>query len=348
MNLNPMETKCFGGRIVETKREERNGVPIGIMAGHIAVWEPDRGGIFGVPDKFHPGAFLKSLDEHRQRNNRQIRFKDNHGRIIGGFPIETAQEDAIGLFARGEVNLETQLGKEAFSLAKQNVLVDFSLGFIAIDDKIQDGFRDIFEAVIMEGSIVDEPLNIRANITEVKVAIQYQDLPLAERLTAWNPAEAEVRVKAFTESDDTPSKDFRNAFIWLNDVESKSFDGYKLLIADVIDEKLVAIPRAIFKAANEVIAKNITIPEDYAVGVVKHLERYYVKMGLVSPFGSDEKQFFGAKEIKNFTKRDIERALIDSGAFSRSAAVELSSKFNGLKDPKSAADILGELSKINF
>jgi len=343
-----MESKRLGGHIVETKQEKRNGVPVGIVAGHIAVWEPDQGGIFGFPDRFRPGAFLKSLSDHRQRNNRQIRLKDHHGRTIGGFPIDTAQEDAIGLFAIGEVNLETQLGKEAFSLAKQNVLTDFSLGFIAVDDKVEGGFRDIFEAIIIEGSIVDEPLNQRANITEVKVAIQFQDLPLAERLFQWNPSGAEDRVKEFTKSSDNPTKEFRSAFIWVNEAKSESFDSYKLLIADVIDEKLVAIPRAIFKAANEVIAKNITIPDDYTAGVVKHLERYYAKMGLISPFGEDEKQFFGKKEIKNFTKRDMERALIDSGAFSRGAAMELTSKFHGLRVPKSTKDILVELSKIHF
>ena len=343
-----MESKRLGGHIVETKQEKRNGVPVGIVAGHIAVWEPDKGGVFGFPDRFRPGAFLKSLSDHRQRNNRQIRLKDHHGRTIGGFPIDTAHEDAIGLFAIGEVNLETQLGKEAFSLAKQNVITDFSLGFIAVDDKIEGGFRDIFEAIIIEGSLVDEPLNKRAQITEVKVAIQFQDLPLAERLAAWNPAEAKARIKNFTESRDVPTNDFRNAFIWVNEAKSQSFDSYQLLIADVVDGKLVAIPRAIFKAANEIIAKNITVPDDYAAGVVKHLDRYYAKMGLISPFGKDEKQFFGKKEIKNFTKRDMEKALIDSGAFSRGAAVELSSKFNGLKDPESAADILRELSKIKF
>jgi hypothetical protein len=71
-------------------------------------------------------------------------------------------------------------------------------------------------------------------------------------------------------------------------------------------------------------------------------------MGLVSPFSDDEKQFFGVEEIKNFTCRDMERALRDSGAFSKSAAVELAGKFIGLKNPESAADILKVLDRIRI
>jgi HK97 family phage prohead protease len=343
-----METEQFGGHVIETKTESRNGVPVGIIAGHIAAWTPDQGGVFGLPDRFHPGAFLESIEEHKLRKNRQVRFKDHHGRTIGGFPIETVREDQTGLFGRGEVNLETQLGREAFSLARQGVLVDFSISFVAIEDKIDAGFREIFKARILEGSIIDEPLNKDANILEVKAAISFQNLPLAERLAPWVPAAAKDRVKAFTESKIAPSDEFKSAFIWLDEDKAESFDGYKMMIADVIEEKLIAIPRAIFKAAQDVLAGNISIPDNEKSAVVNHLERYYAKMGLVSPFSTDEKQFFGVEEVKNFTQRDLERALRDSGAFSKSAAIELASKFDGLRDPDSAIAILKQLQRIQI
>lgn len=343
-----METKRFGGHITEIKQETRNGVPVGILAGHIAAWTPDQGGMFGLPDRFHRGAFINSIEDHKRRGNRQIRLKDMHCKVIGGFPIESVREDEIGLFGRGEVNLETQLGREAFSLARQKVLTDFSIGFIPIKDDISGGFRDIFEARIMEGSIADEPVNEDANITEVKVAIPFQDLPLAARLSPWNTVGAKDRVKDFTESKAAPSDKFKSAFVWLDEERAERFDGYKLQIADVIEEKLFVIPKAIFKAAQEVMSGKVGIPEEDIPGVTKHLERYYAKMGLISPFSEDEKRFFGVQEIKNFTCRDMEHALIDSGAFSRSAAVELASKFNGLKEPVSASDILSELKLIRI
>lgn len=166
-----METLYTGGRIIEVKQETANGVPVGIVEGHIAAFEPDQGGIFGMPDRFHRGAFIKSIEAHKRRDNRQIRLRDHHGRTVGGFPIETVHEDEIGLFARGEVNLEVQQGRELHSLARQKVLTDFSIGFIATSDKIGPEFRDIFEAEIIEASVVDDPLNKGAQITEVKSLI---------------------------------------------------------------------------------------------------------------------------------------------------------------------------------
>lgn len=163
-----MDNKYVGGHVLEVKQEDRNGVPVGIVSGYIAAWTPDQGGFWGVPDRFHPGAFLKSIEEHRRRNNRQIRLRDHHGRTVGGFPIDTVSEDSVGLFGDGEINLEVQQGREAHSLARQKVLTDFSIGFVSKSDKINGDIRDIFEADIFEGSIVDEPMNRNATITEVK------------------------------------------------------------------------------------------------------------------------------------------------------------------------------------
>jgi HK97 family phage prohead protease len=342
------ETKNFGGEICDIKADTRNGVDIGIVEGYIAAWTPDRGGRYGVPDRFHKGAFLKSIADHKDRGARPIRLKDHHGRTIGGFPIESVREDDRGLFGRGEINLGTQLGREAHSLALQGVLSDFSIGFISLKDNLTKGFREIYEADIIEGSIVDEPLNKDAVMTEVKAVIKFQDLPLAPRLAAWNVAAAKERIKILTESKESPSDDYRNGFIWLDETRLERYDGYKMQIADVMDEKLVVIPRAVFKVANDLINNAVGIPQEDMEDSIRHIERYYAKMGLVSPFTADDKRFFGVEEIKNFTCRDLERVLIDSGAFSKKAAMELASKFNGLREPTTNMEILGELSKIRL
>lgn len=164
------ENKFICGRVVECKQEDRNGVPIGIIKGYIATWDIDRGS-WGVKDQFQKGAFLESINELRAKN-RPIRFKDHHGRTIGGFPIATVIEDEKGLFGVAEVNLDVQQGKEAFSLAKQGVLSDFSIGFSSVEDSEvnteQGRIRVITKAIVWEGSIVDEPMNPHANVTEVK------------------------------------------------------------------------------------------------------------------------------------------------------------------------------------
>jgi len=159
--------KFIGGKVTETKTEQRNGIEVGIVEGYIATWDLDRGDFFGVQDRFVKGAFIESILDHVRRN-RPIRLKDHHSRTVGGFPIEFVKEDERGLFGVGEINLEVQQGREAFSLAKQGILSDFSIGFSVDEFEMDQDIRTITKATIWEGSIVDEPMNPQANITQVK------------------------------------------------------------------------------------------------------------------------------------------------------------------------------------
>jgi HK97 family phage prohead protease len=170
-----IKTLCHGGIVTETKQIERNGVKVGIIEGYGATWDVDRGGWDGIQDKFIKGAFTKAIQRHKE-TGRQVRFKDHHGRTIGGIPIESVKQDDRGVFISAEINLETQQGKEAFSLAKQGVLTDFSIGWgLGEGSSIKDGVRSIPESEMWEFSIVDEPMNPKANITAVK-AIDFSTL----------------------------------------------------------------------------------------------------------------------------------------------------------------------------
>lgn len=161
------EFKVLGGQVTECKQEDRNGVPIGIIEGYIATWDIDRGDWLGVKDQFKKGAFVESILDHIRRR-RMVRFKDHHGRTVGGFPVEFVKEDERGLFGIAEVNLSVQQGMEAYMLAKQGVLTDFSIGFSVLEFEMEDDLRTITKAIVWEGSIVDEPMNPHANVTQVK------------------------------------------------------------------------------------------------------------------------------------------------------------------------------------
>ena len=171
-----LKTIVHGGHITAAEKTvNRHGVPVGTVSGHIATWDVDRGGWSGIKDKFLPGAFAESIERHK-KTDRQIRLKDMHGRTIGGFPIDTVKEDSKGLFGIGEINLEVQQGVEAFSLARQKVLTDFSIGWEMLSEPtISEGIRHISKAEIWEGSIVDEPMNPFANILDVK-AIEFEGM----------------------------------------------------------------------------------------------------------------------------------------------------------------------------
>lgn len=324
------ETKVIGGNVIEVKQIERNGVKIGIVKGYIATWDLDRGS-WGLRDRFIPGAFLESILDH-QAKGRQIRLKDHHDRTIGGFPPATVREDEIGLFGEGEINLEVQQGREAFALAKQGVLTDFSVGFTSLADTEStvdgDRVRSISKAILFEGSIVDEPMNPAAVITEVK-NIKFHDLPLAPSSREWDEKAATERVREFLESNNVGEK----AFLWPDE----------LLIADIIDGRLTAVPQALFAAV-----KNLDgLPTEGKEAATRNIERYYAKMGLASPF--DEKQYFVADDVKEWSERDVEKFLKRTGLMSKSAAKTLADRLDTKKkqddnvDHKALRDLMNEL-----
>ena len=165
-----MELKwTHGGHLSpECKTIERDGQQFGIVEGYIASFKIEE---MAYPDKFEKGAFLDSIADHKRRGNRPIRLNFQHERNpIGGFPIDSVFEDERGLFGVAEINLEKQLGREVYALAKQGVLRDFSIGFVPTEWNIEDDTRIISKAQVFEGSIVDEPMNPDAQVTSVKNA----------------------------------------------------------------------------------------------------------------------------------------------------------------------------------
>lgn len=289
-----IERVSLSGEITETKTAERNGIPVGIVAGYIATWQMDAwNGIYAMPDRIVQGAYTESIQEHKANRNRQVRLKDNHGRTIGGFPIDSVREDNRGLYGVGEINLDTQQGREAYSLAKQNVLVDFSVGHVVTEDEIDKDIRLIKKAVLLEGSITDEPKNQKANITEVKTI--FGDLPLyVTDGYVWDESAARDRVMEMKFSTGNGS----HAFIGEN------------LIGDVIGDKLYAVPSAIRNVAaliNGTEAKNQQVI----------IERYYAKMGEKSPFKNQ--MFYSVDDVKDWSNADLKSALLDTGMFSNGA-----------------------------
>jgi len=350
---NKTEVKYFGGEVCEVKEESVNGVPVGIVKGYIATWALDRGN-----DRFVKGAFHDSLIELRAQN-RPIRLKDHHFRTIGGFPIDRAFEDDKGLFAVGHINLEVQQGREAFSLAKQGVLSDFSVMFSVVEFEMDNVVRIIKKAILWEGSLVDEPMNPEAQITEVKAVVPFQDMKISDRDRVWDSSSAISRIRELTKSDEHPTTEYKKAFVWFDATESDKFGAYKLPIADVISGRMTVIPKAIFSAAAALQGARggVDLPEIDRPKVIRHIERYYAKMDIESPF--DEKQYFVANDVKKWTAKDLERFLRSSGSMSKNASkiiascigskkenVEEDEKNDKQKNTSSWNNVLDELKSI--
>ena len=164
--------KTFDFVIKETKEIDEDGQKYGIVKGYAATFgNVDRGG-----DMILPGAFTKTLQDYQARD-RQLAMHYQHSGfdIIGGFPIETIKQDATGLYVEGKINLKVQRGVETYALAKQGVISDFSIGYTIDAEENQGDIRILKELTLWETSLVGEPMNTQAVITEVKKIIPAQE-----------------------------------------------------------------------------------------------------------------------------------------------------------------------------
>jgi hypothetical protein len=114
----------------------------------------------------------------------------------------------------------------------------------------------------------------------------FQDFPLADRDREWDGDAAEKRVRKWAGAEEEPNEKYRDAHVWYDSDKKNNFTAYKLLIADVVDGKLKAVPRGIM-AAGAIIdgaRGGIDIPAGDVDRVKSHLAKYYKKMGDTAPW----------------------------------------------------------------
>ncbi len=114
----------------------------------------------------------------------------------------------------------------------------------------------------------------------------FQDYPLADRDREWDGSAAEKRIRAWAGADDEPNEKYRDAHVWYDSAKKDNFTAYKLLIADVVDGRPHAVPRAIMAAGNvmEGARGGADLPEKDIDRVKSHLAKYYAKMGESAPW----------------------------------------------------------------
>lgn len=273
------QTMSFGFDAVEVKTVTKNGAEVGVIKGYASTWDVDRGG-----DQIKRGAFKETLRDHKGRG-RPIRMLWQHSsaELIGGFDPASAKEDERGLYVEGEINLETQRGREAYALAKQGVLADFSIGFRVRDYEIKRDLRIIKDIELFEVSLVSEPMNPKATLTEVKNLPD--DLPVAALSHPWDEDGARERAP-----------------------EGKGF-------CDLVDGKLTVIPRGLFAAAAAIKAGVADLSDEEEETACVEIERYYKRLGRQSPF----EKGLGLDELKALSLSDIEALLRRGGLNARAA-----------------------------
>ena len=114
----------------------------------------------------------------------------------------------------------------------------------------------------------------------------FKDFPLAARDRDWDGDAAEKRVRKWADAQDEPNEKYRDAHVWYDSDKKDNFTAYKLLIADVVDGKLVAVPRGVMAAAAVMQGSRggVDLPKGDVDRVKSHLAKYYRKMDDEAPW----------------------------------------------------------------
>ena len=292
-------------------------------------------------DVVQPGAFKETIIELMSANKvgkLPVLWQHNQDMPLGTYT--ELREDNHGLYVKGRLpKADTFVSGRVIPQMKAGSVATMSIGYNTVEHVMEAGVRLLQKLKLWEISLVTIPMNPLAEVTGIKAAVPYQDLPLAPREREWDSDAAIARVRPLLDSSDSPAEGYRRAFLWYDADNSEDFGAYKLPIADVIDGGLTAIPRAIFAAAAALSGARggVDIPEDDRAAVIANVERYYAKMDLESPF--DQKSAVRLDDLTVLTEREFEKLLKSGVCFTNSTAKRLASALKTfLRDEEKSGD----------
>jgi len=103
--------------------EEKDGQLMGVVEAYVSIFD----NVDLVGDIIRRGAFMESLIAKMPKGVWMHNWDEPIAKTL------KAYEDEKGLFIRGQFNLETQRGKEAYSDIKFGIIDEFSIGFKILD-----------------------------------------------------------------------------------------------------------------------------------------------------------------------------------------------------------------------
>lgn len=307
-------------------------------------------------DLVRPGAFKKTIQERVSKG--LVPFLDSHqwdaAHTIG--TVVDAREDHKGLHFRARLS-NAPSAQDVRQKMLEGHIKRLSIGFAPVREsyeRAEDTGRDagaarksivrhLHEVKLFEVSAVPIAANEEATITNIKAAVPFQDLPLAEREREWDADAARKRVAHWAGGGEQASKinwtRYRRAFLWYDREKAEQVEGYKLPIADLINGELRAIPRAIFAAAEAVDgARGGAELGDDQQAVKANIERYYEKMA---------REFHDDSIVAPSERKSLDLIVLDArklGVYDlgdiRAAAAELL----GVLSPEDRALLIEELS----
>ncbi len=128
------------------------------------------GAVFGNVDlgfdRIERGAFRQTL--RKIKEGVPMLWQHFSDKPIGVW--DSLKETTKGLAVGGQINLDTQQGREARSLAKQGAVKGLSIGYIPKDFEFEDEVRVLKRVDLVEVSLATFPMNPEARVSGVKHA----------------------------------------------------------------------------------------------------------------------------------------------------------------------------------
>jgi HK97 family phage prohead protease len=142
------------------------------------------GNIDSYGDIMEQGAFAKTLADRGSK----VKMLNQHDstQVIGVW--DSLSEDSTGLKVKGRINLDTQIGREAYSNLKMGCLDGLSIGYVPIQSNFnaKSGANHITEVKLYEVSLVTFPANEQSTVTAIKASFDQDFETLFDTLSEEN------------------------------------------------------------------------------------------------------------------------------------------------------------------
>jgi hypothetical protein len=114
----------------------------------------------------------------------------------------------------------------------------------------------------------------------------FSDFDLADADREWDGDAAEKRVRKWADAEGEPNEKYRDTHVWYDADSKDNFTAYKLLICDVVNGNLRAVPRGVMAAGGVMQGARggVDIPDTDVDRVKSHLAKYYRKMDRTPPW----------------------------------------------------------------
>lgn len=191
-------------------------------------WASTFGGIDSYGDTILPGAFAESIKARKPK----MLWQHDSRQVIGVW--DSATETAQGLYVKGRI-LDTQLGDDAYKLAKAGAIDSMSIGY-GVKDFSYDpktNIRSLKKIDLWEVSLVTFPANADATITMVKAAMEDIDAAADLLDQAAGMCDAYASMEPTPEAMATVGQLIRQAQSLLEDPDTDDEDAGKKTRTDI-------------------------------------------------------------------------------------------------------------------